>query len=973
MLLNGLPNSCAGCRLCDNKAAGVFTRVTGNGTTGVMIVGEASGETEAEHGRPFIEWASAGAILEKAIKLGRGRREDYWITNVVRCRPPNNVLLGADYERSAIDHCNQYLRAEIDKLRPRAIVALGGIPTRELTGFAGGKRSVTYVRGYPLVGPGGITTIPSFHPAYTARGNTHLIPLLIKDLATARSAAAGRIVPVIDPSELMETFTGVEAFRHLYEQAQSNPLLPIAYDIETPQSSSGIDEDSLVEFEEGFGDDLHDSSDDILEDVVTAKMPEGLDVNTTSIVSIQFSIAEDWGIYGDWSDEQIRYWSQRILELPNAKVAHNGNLFDRPILERFGVGFRGDHFDSLPMRKALQPDLPANLQQVAVDYGWRWPWKHFYGSDAILYGVADVCSLIMIFNKLPDELKKLGIWQGYSKYVVQHREKVEIPWEKRGIPMDRLQLDSMREWLGVEVDSKMSTMLDLIPPTLHKREPTAQGFSNLPEEIKDFVYTRHPEVITPKPRLRKDGSPLLDEEGNQVYYKKEPYTVTEIYTMLLNGTLDGTLELVLSNYPELRVNEDGTRLYRHVPFNPRSTQQMVSYIQYQMEKFPKAGYEIPKDFKKGTDSTADKLMKRLEAKTKDPVISLSREIRAYEKMRDSYTGKLKDGVIQGGWIPDSDGRLRTRARTNSTWQFSSIDPNVFTLPKRRKELADRFRRCMAAEPGHVMIEFDYKAFHDLTTAALATDDRKWRTARIDPHAYVAGWLVKYPDIGRALDMSDSDLKLYLKEIKAKHEKVRNEQAKPLNHGTNFGQGYRRLYQENEEYFASEAQAKQMLDMLKGIYPKTFKWQEDLLESLEITGGRNVPYLQSVWGARRWFWDVWSWKKNRYGAWYRGKGQDAEKALAFLPANHAHGMFRKKMLEMAELGILDLYELINFPHDALVFHPRIELKDKCIEEVKRIMEMPVIELANPILCPDGLSCSVDVQLGPDLGSMKELHL
>lgn len=973
MLLNGLPNECRGCSLCDNKYAGHFTKVTGRGTTGVMIIGEASGENEAQEARPFIEWGAAGAILEKAIKLGRGNREDFWITNILRCRPPNNILLGAEYERSAIDHCNQYLRREIENLRPRAILALGGIPTRELTGFSGGKRSVTYIRGYPLIGPSGITTIPSFHPAYTARGNTHLIPLLIKDLASARAAAAGRLLPVIDPSTLMETFTGVEAFRHLYEQARDNPTIPIAYDIETPQSSAGVDEDSLVEFEEGSGNDVYDSNDDLSEDIPTSKMPEGLDVNTTTIVSIQFAIAEDWGIYGDYSDEQIRHWSQRILELPNPKVAHNGNLFDRPILERFGIRFAGDHYDTLPMRKALQPDLPANLQQIAVDYGWRWPWKHFYGSDAILYGVADVCSLIMIFNKLPDEMKKLGIWQGFDRYIVQHREKVEIPWERRGIPMSRSRLDEMRDWLGAEVEDKTSRMLEKIPPSLHKREPTPQGFSNLPEEIKDFVYTRHPEVITPKPRFRKDGSPYLDAEGNQVYYKKEPYTVTQIYKMLLDGTLQGTLELVLSNYPDLRVMEDGSSLYRHVPFNPRSTQQMVSYIQYQAAKFPLGGYEVPKDFKKGTDSTADKLMKRLEVKTKDPVIALSREIRAYEKMRDSYTGKLKDGVIQGGWIPDSDGRLRTRAKTNSTWQFSSVDPNVFTLPKRRKELADRFRRCMAAEPGHVIIEFDYKAFHDLTTASLAFDERKWRTARIDPHAYVAGWLVKYPGIERALEMSDSDLKLYLKEIKSRHEKIRNEQAKPLNHGTNFGQGYRRLYQENEEYFESELQAKQMLDMLKTIYPKTFKWQEELLESLEITGGRNVPYLQTVWGARRWFWDVWSWKKNKYGAWYRSKGQDAEKALAFKPANHAHGMFRKKMLEMAELGILDLYELINFPHDALVFHPPTRLADECIAVVKSIMESPVIELANPILCPDGLVCTVDVQLGLDLGSMKELHL
>jgi hypothetical protein len=437
--------------------------------------------------------------------------------------------------------------------------------------------------------------------------------------------------------------------------------------------------------------------------------------------------------------------------------------------------------------------------------------------------------------------------------------------------------------------------------------------------------------------------------------------------MLVNEEAYELLGLVYRTYPEIHLGYfDGTpRMYEKVLFNPRSSKQMIEYIKHK-------GYEVPKTFKDNKETTSDKLMKRLEVQTGDPVIKLSREMRVIEKMQSSYTGKVDEqGVAKGGWIPDSDGRLRTRALTKSTWQFSSVSPNVFTMPKRRGDLAKRFRSCMAAEPGHVLVELDYKAFHDLTTAALAGDERKWRTARIDPHSYVAGWLVKYPGIERALEMSDQDLKALLLEIKKKHEKVRDEQAKPLNHGTNFGQSYRRLYFENEEYFESETQAKQLLLLLKRVYPKTFIWQEQLLESLD-TGRGRTPYLQSVWGARRWFWDVWLWKRNYQGEWYKAKGQDAEKALAFLPANHAHGMFRLKMLEMAELGWLDRFELVNFPHDALVFHPRKEDAEECIYEVKSWMEAPVMELVHPILCPEGFSCGVDVKIGPDLGSMEELR-
>jgi hypothetical protein len=83
------------------------------------------------------------------------------------------------------------------------------------------------------------------------------------------------------------------------------------------------------------------------------------------------------------------------------------------------------------------------------------------------------------------------------------------------------------------------------------------------------------------------------------------------------------------------------------------------------------------------------------------------------------------------------------------------------------------------------------------------------------------------------------------------------------------------------------------------------------------------------------------------------------------------MFRKKLLEAAENDWLNRYELVLFPHDAWVLHPPTKLADECIENIRTLMESPVIELANPTLCPEGLSCSVDVKMGPSMGEMKEV--
>lgn len=974
MLSNLLPDSCSGCPLSTNRSCGYFTKVSGSSRNGVLIVGEASGEQEGKEGRPFVEWAPAGSMLERAIRQGNFKREDFWITNMIRCRPPNNLLEGASYEREALAHCRPNLDRVIEELKPRAILAVGGIAHRELTGYAGRKMGVTDVRGYPLPGPGGITTIPTLHPSYIIRGNTRYLGLLIQDISRAVAAARGAVTYPADISSEITCLVGIEHLQALYEKAKEDPTLPIAWDLETKRSREE-DEDAVIEFIESQpgdpaddrgsgGDGETGSSESFIEmesgvDASDRVSGEGSDESrgisnsdlvftTGSIISIQFAVSDREGVFVRWDESGVPELSRLILGLPNPKLAWNGKLFDEPKIKmEAGIVPAAPSHDPMLMHLVLQPDLPAGLQKVAVNYGWKFPWKHLTGTNEALYGVSDVCALWKIYPRLRKQLEAAGLWAGYEKYQIEYRDKVLQPWEERGIPMSVKRLDEFREWLQREVVVLTTEMLSHIPDSLNKKDPP-KGYANLPDKIKPIVYEKHPDLL------------------KQVITKK--LTVSEVYRRLLIGELGRDLfNDIFDKFPELRLGDfdDKTRLYNHVSFNPRSPKQMIEYLKVK-------GYRIPLDFKKGTPTTSDKEMMRLENETKDPVIKLSREIRVTEKMQSSYTGKVgEDGIARGGWVPDPDGRLRTRAVSKSTGQLASLSPNVFTLPKKRGDLAKRFRMCMEAEPGHKIVAFDYKAFHDLMTANLATDEAKWRTAKLDPHTYVAGFLVNYPGIYNALKMSDEDLKLYLKEIRSKHEKVRDNQAKPLNHGTNFGQGYKRLFSENREYFKDETEAKKLLNLLKSVYPKTFQWQEMILKSLDTDDG-GVNYLQSVWGTRRWFWEVWKWEKSKYtGKWEKRKGQDAEKAIAYLPANCSHIMFRTKQLEMADLGWLDKYELINMPHDELLFHPLDKYVDECIENVKAWMEAPVKELANPILCPEGFSCGVDVHVGPNRGELEEV--
>jgi len=248
------------------------------------------------------------------------------------------------------------------------------------------------------------------------------------------------------------------------------------------------------------------------------------------------------------------------------------------------------------------------------------------------------------------------------------------------------------------------------------------------------------------------------------------------------------------------------------------------------------------------------------------------------------------------------------------------------------------------------------AFHAKTTGLEARDETYMRLANLDIHSYVAGWMVKWRGIETALGLPDQELSEFLTEIKQKHKNVRNLQAKPAILGIGFAMSYRRLYFENRDYFQNEAEAKRLLDLIKALFPKVFAWQEETCDLADRQG-----YLQSRWGNRRWFWDVYSWS-NRGGIWTKRKGRDAEKAIAFLPSTDAHYMLRKKLMDMEARGWLERFQLINIVHDALVFHCPVALVEECISLIKAELESPVIELADSIVAPEGFWCRAEASFG-----------
>jgi DNA polymerase len=154
--------ACRRCKLCEQRKTVVFGE--GNPTPPVLFVGEAPGAVEDRTGRPFV--GPAGQLLDRILENAMGlRREDVFIANVNKCRPPGN----RDPEPEEVAACLPYLRRQVELLRPRVIVALGRIAAHNLLGT---QQPMRALRGRDLAYEG-IPVVVTWHPAFLLRDPSH--------------------------------------------------------------------------------------------------------------------------------------------------------------------------------------------------------------------------------------------------------------------------------------------------------------------------------------------------------------------------------------------------------------------------------------------------------------------------------------------------------------------------------------------------------------------------------------------------------------------------------------------------------------------------------------------------------------------------------------------------------------------------------------------------------------------------------
>ena len=148
---------CTRCKLHTTRTTLVFG--VGNPDADLMFVGEAPGRDEDRQGIPFV--GRAGQLLTKIIESIDLRRDDVYIANVIKCRPPDNRNPAPDEVRT----CEPFLFAQIDVIRPRVVVALGAFAARTLLRT---EDAISKVRGR-IFDYRGATLIPTYHPAFLLR------------------------------------------------------------------------------------------------------------------------------------------------------------------------------------------------------------------------------------------------------------------------------------------------------------------------------------------------------------------------------------------------------------------------------------------------------------------------------------------------------------------------------------------------------------------------------------------------------------------------------------------------------------------------------------------------------------------------------------------------------------------------------------------------------------------------------------
>lgn len=467
------PESCRTCRGWGWGPMG-FVPPAGSGDRGVLVVCEAAGEQEAALGMPLV--GKAGQQFQTLIERAGYKRDDFRLANVLSCRPPDNRISPAWADEVARS-CAPNLDAEIERFRPKAILACGDYALRRLLPEV--DQTITKARGYAYWSERyAVWIVPTYHPSFIMRGNFPLSIVWITDCQKAvmiarEGYAFDEVSYLMDPTP-RDALAWVEGFEREGEI--------LSFDIETP-GKADEDEDELEQ----------DRQDYMILRVSFAYKP----LHAMSIPATGPYV----GII------------ERLLSSKVDKLVWNAP-FDIPRLHVSGYTINGAVHDGMIAWHILHSDLRKGLGFVGSLLLYGQPaWKHLAAKEAAYYNAVDADAALRCFLKTIDLLKETDLWRVYEEDVLR-LDPVLAHMTAKGMPIDQVVREEMAKELAALEADYLSQMQGVIPESVsklkvYKREP------------KETAGLEQVEVIDTVRRCPGCGLENPTKPHFKVYKKKE--------------------------------------------------------------------------------------------------------------------------------------------------------------------------------------------------------------------------------------------------------------------------------------------------------------------------------------------------------------------------------------------------------------------------------------------------------------------
>jgi uracil-DNA glycosylase family 4 len=344
------------CATCPHAREGArFVRPDGNGSSGILVVGDSPWKDEQREGRPFA--GAAGHVYDRWLALIGMQRSDLTTWNTIQCPP---LHLGwSDYPgrypdaMAAIAHCSPHLDALIAERKPRVIIPMGNVALRRICGVSGIETHAGYVMDTRY----GIPAVPTYHPSFVMRGNHSLTPVVLFAFKRALEIANGeyresKYELIIDPpAELVRTYiaSGCDS---------SGRIGSLFVDIETPESGR------LDEEEREGGESFQ-------------------------IIRCGFSVRSGSAVSFPWCAPYISIL-QTAFDRSDEFVEWATDRFDSRRLGSAGLALPRRIVGGLWVWHWLQSDLHKGLGRVAPFFYKGPPWKHRSMENPGLYNALDV-------------------------------------------------------------------------------------------------------------------------------------------------------------------------------------------------------------------------------------------------------------------------------------------------------------------------------------------------------------------------------------------------------------------------------------------------------------------------------------------------------------------------------------------------------------------------------------------------------